>query len=163
MSLSAEARRERAFALAYRYLARRDRTVTETRAQLSARGVDRSLVDELIDELTRQGYLDDARYARRFAEDRRSLDGWGSERIERRLLATGIAPELIAAALADHRPEDELAGALALLARRLPAPPRDDSERARALGLLLRRGYALELAHDALRAHASEARSTAER
>ena len=34
---------------------------------------------------TEQGYLDDARYAQRFAEDRRTLDAWGAERIERRL------------------------------------------------------------------------------
>ena len=34
-------------------------------------------------------YLDDAAFARRFAEDRRNLDGWGSERIERRLAELG--------------------------------------------------------------------------
>ena len=35
--------------------------------------------------LVRDGYLDDASYARRYAEDRRNLDGWGAERIERAL------------------------------------------------------------------------------
>ena len=40
----------------------------------------------------RAGYLDDARFAQRFAEDRRRLDGWGAERIERRLRALGVEP-----------------------------------------------------------------------
>ena len=43
-------------------------------------------------ELRHLGYLDDARYAQRFAEDRRTLDAWGAERIERRLLARRRRP-----------------------------------------------------------------------
>ena len=42
----------------------------------------------------------------------------------------------------------------ALLARRFPEPPATPRERDRALGVLVRKGYALELAHDALRRHA---------
>ena len=44
------------------------------------------------------GYVDDARYAERFAEDRRRLDGWGAERIEQRLRALGVEPDVAAAA-----------------------------------------------------------------
>jgi regulatory protein len=39
-----------------------------------------------------------------------------------------------------------------VLRRRFPAPPSDDGERRRALGVLVRKGYGLELAHDAIRA-----------
>ena len=38
------------------------------------------------------------------------------------------------------------------LRRRLPGPPDDDRARERALGLLVRRGYELELAYEAVRA-----------
>ena len=62
-----------------------------------------------------------------------------------------MEPELIAEALAARSPGGELEAAVELLRRRLPAPPRDDRERNRALGLLARRGYELELAHDAIR------------
>ena len=41
------------------------------------------MIDAVLGELCEQGYLDDARFAQRFAEDRRRLDGWGAERIER--------------------------------------------------------------------------------
>lgn len=47
--------------------------------------------------------------------------------------------------------ESELEAAVALLARRLHEPPPDDPGRARALGLLLRRGYESDLAFEAVR------------
>jgi regulatory protein len=40
---------------------------------------------------------------------------------------------------------------VAILRRRLGTPPDDDRDRERALGLLVRRGYELELAYEAVR------------
>lgn len=145
--------RERTLELAYRYLGRRDRTVAEVRHHLERKGSDAAAIDETLAELARQGYLDDARYAQRFAEDRRALAGWGAERIEERLRTAGIDRELAAEAARGGGAEAELEAAVALLRRRWPAPPADDRERERALGLLVRRGYELELAYDAVRAH----------
>ena len=51
---------------------------------------------------------------------------------------------------------DELSAAMALLRRRLRTAPRTDRDRERALGLLARRGYELELAYDAVRAFERE-------
>src|SRR4051794_16324531 len=98
------------------------------------------------------GYLDDARFAQRFAEDRRTLDAWGNDRVERRLLALGVEPDTIANALGGEEGHDELDTALALLRRRIRRPPASDRDRERALGLLARRGYDVELAYDAVRA-----------
>ena len=144
-------RLEQALDLAYRHLAHRDRTEMEVRRHLRGRGVEEPAIDQAVGALEEQGYVDDARYARRFAEDRRTLDAWGAERIEQRLLAVGIAPELVAEAVAAQPPKAELDAAVDLLRRRFPDPPADDRARNRALGLLVRRGYELELAHDALR------------
>lgn len=149
--LDPETRVQHALDLAYRYLGHRDRTVVEVRKHLAARDIEGPTAARAVSELERQGYLDDARFARRFAEDRRTLDGWGAERIEQRLVALGIEPELIAAALAGFGPADELTAAVELLRRRFPEPPRDSRALNRALGLLVRRGYALELAHAAIR------------
>jgi regulatory protein len=149
--LDPETRLQHALDLAYRFLGRRDRTVVEVRKHLASRDVDGPTAARAVSELERQGYLDDARFARRFAEDRRAIDGWGSERIEQRLLAAGIEPDQIAAALDGFGPADELSAAVELLRRRFPDPPRDPRALNRALGLLVRRGYELELAHDAIR------------
>jgi regulatory protein len=145
-------RLQHALDLSYRYLSRRDRTTVEMRRHLEAKRVEPATVDEAVAELREQGYLDDVRYAVRFAEDRRALDAWGPDRIERKLLSAGVEPELIAAALAARDGADELDAAVAVLRRRFPAPPEDDRGRERALGMLVRKGYDLELAYDAVRA-----------
>ena len=87
-----------------------------------------------------------------FAEDRRALDNWGSERIERRLLELGVDRELIADGVAGRDGADELEAALELLRRRCREVPANERERERALGMLVRKGYDLELAYDAVRA-----------
>lgn len=138
--------------LAWAALNRRERTEAELRSLLTGKRAHPDAIDEVLAELLEQGYLDDASYARRFADDRRRLDAWGSERIERRLVAAGVAPEHIAAALGDGGGEFE--AALALLRRRVPDPPSTPQERDRALRLLLRKGYVHELAYDAVRRHA---------
>lgn len=143
---------QRAFDLAYRQVARADRTVAQVRRHLAAKEVDPEAIGQVVEVLLEQGYLDDGRYARRFAEDRRNLDGWGSRRIEQRLLAAGVAPEVVAGAVT-RSPEAELDAAITLLRMRLHAPPADDRERDRALGLLLRRGYDFEVAQDAIAVH----------
>jgi len=150
-------RLQHALDLAYRYLGHRDRTVAEVRERLAAEGIEPEVLAEALEELAHLGYIDDARYAQRFVEDRRSIDAWGAERIERRLLAVGIEPGLIAAALGEQGAGEELEAALAVLRRRFPAPPSHDRDRDRALGLLVRKGYELELAYDAVRAFEREA------
>jgi regulatory protein len=148
-------RLEKALALAYRHLGRRDRTVAEIRGHLTAKGSPAAIVDDAVAELLTQGYLDDARYARRFAEDRRALDGWGAERIAQRLRTVGVSGEDIDAAMATAVPsEGELDAAIEVLSGRFPRPPQELRDRQRALGLLVRRGYDLELAHEALRVYA---------
>jgi regulatory protein len=148
--------REEAFNTAWRFLARRERTEAEVRARLERNDIEPALIDEVLDELQGTGYVDDAGYATRFAEDRRNLDGWGAERIERRLRELGVDRDHVAAALAAGE-HDELAAATALLARRYPVPPETPRDREKALGFLVRKGFELELAHDALRRHAVSA------
>ena len=150
-ALDPERRLAQALELAYRHLDRRDRTVAQLRRHLASRGIAEPAIDGAVETLARQGCLDDARYARTFAEDRRALDGWGAERIERALLAAGVEAGLVAAALGVRDAGDELGAAVALLRRRCRAIPTTDRERERALGLLVRRGYELELAYEAVR------------
>ncbi len=54
-------------------------------------------------------------------------------------------------------PEEELDAAVALLRRRLAEAPATDRELQRALGLLVRKGFELDLAYDAVRALSASA------
>jgi regulatory protein len=147
-------RLERARALAWRALSRRERTELELRRILAEKRVGPEEAEVVVRELLAGGFVDDAAFAQRFAEDRRRLDAWGAERIERRLRALGVAPEHVEAALGERDHAGELEAALDLLRRRIPAAPQTPRERDRALGMLIRKGYELELAHDALRRYA---------
>lgn len=150
---TAAAQLEQALGIAWRYLNRRDRTVSEMRQHLEKRGAEVEAAEQAIAELTEGGYLDDARFAQHFAEDRRTLDSWGSERIARRLQELGVERELVEAAVGDRDAEDELGAAVDLLRTRRPGPMSDPRERQRALGRLVRRGYDIEVAVDAIRAY----------
>jgi len=157
VTLPSQERLQHALDAAYRFLGRRDRTVAEVRARLEGDDIEPDVVDAAIEELTHMGYLDDARYVQRFAEDRRTIDAWGAERIERRLLVVGVDPALIADALGERGAAEELEAAVAVLRRRFPRAPADDRARDRALGMLVRKGYDLELAYDAIRAYERDA------
>jgi regulatory protein len=148
-----EARLQHALDLSYRYLGFRDRTVLEVRRHLEAKRVEPDTIEQTVAELQEQGYLDDARFARRFVEDRRALDHWGNERIERKLVSSGVGADLVEAALADRDDGGELEAARTVLARRFREPPETDRDRERALGFLVRKGYELEVAYDAIRAY----------
>ena len=85
-----EVRLQHARELAWTALNRREHTAAELARILTRKRVEPAVIDSVVGELREQGYLDDAAYAQRFAEDRRRLDGWGAERIEQRLRALGV-------------------------------------------------------------------------
>jgi regulatory protein len=145
--------RQRALDLAYRALGRRERTVVELRAYLEGKRVEPEAIEEVVAELKTTGFLDDARFAARFAEDKRTLEQWGRERIDRDLCRRGVPRELVEATVGSHDRDDDLGAALELLARRVPEPPVDERGRDRAWRMLVRKGYEPELAYEAVRAH----------
>jgi regulatory protein len=159
--LTADERLQGALGVAYHYVSRRERTVNEVREHLQRRGVARETIERTIEALRDQGYVDDARFTRLFIEDKRALEEWGNERIRKGLLARGIDRELADAVLGNETRGEELSRAVEVLRRRFPSMSDDRSgleragmaEQARALAVLLRKGYDTELALDAVRLH----------
>jgi regulatory protein len=162
---SAEPETGKGFGVAYAFVNRRERTVAEVRARLVRAEVPEDEIDAVIAELLEFGYVDDARYARVFTEDKRTLDAWGNERIARTLRERGVERELIELALAERPQGDgfgadgasgpeadgELERAVALLSQRFPSGPDTPRDRERAFGVLARKGYESEMAADAVR------------
>jgi regulatory protein len=108
-------------------------------------------LEEVVARLIEAGALDDERFAKRFAEDKRELRAWGSERIAEALRARGVEEGLIEGALAGESGEAAVGRAVEVLAGN-GSEVGDEASRARALSLLARRGYPLEVAYDAVRA-----------
>jgi regulatory protein len=139
--------------LALRALGRRERSTAEL-TRLLKHGVAEDDVEAAVAHLEDIGELDDARFARRYAEDKRELAGWGPERIRDALVERGVAPEHIEAALAADAGADQVERAIRLLERR-GRPMNSEAARARALGHLTRKGYSYEIAYDAIRSYQS--------
>jgi regulatory protein len=146
----------KAFARALRDLSGRERTVAEVRARLQAWRLGDAEVETVLERLEIAGAVDDRRFARRFAEDKRELAGWGDARIRAGLERRGVTSQLVEEVLASHDDEDELERAILALERRGGALV-NDAERQRALAFLVRRGYDLDLAYDAVRRQAHAA------
>ena len=144
------AKRERdAFEAAVGALGRRERSVAELAVWLAERGYPEGEVAEAVARLVECEALDDERFARQFAEDKRELSGWGPERIAAALGERGLDRELIERVCADSH-DQQVERAAGLLGERGMALA-DDRDRDRALGFLTRRGYDYEAAHAAIR------------
>jgi regulatory protein len=143
----------RGLELALRAVNARERTEQELRAFLERRRLEAPVIEDAIAEMISLGFVDDAGYARRFADDRRLLDQWGSERIAADLARRGIDRDTIETALSGVERGDELDAAIELLNRRYQAPFAGDRERDKAWRMLVRRGYGAELAYEAVRRH----------
>jgi regulatory protein len=106
---------------------------------------------EVLTRLVEDGSIDDERFARRYAEDKRELAGWGPDRIREALADRGMPEDLIDAALGAEGDQEVVARATAVLVRS-GAEVADERGRQRALAQLARRGFPLEAAYDAVRA-----------
>ena len=153
--------RQRAFERALKSISVRERTEREVKDFLTRRGYEREVIGDVVRALREEGLVDDAGYARRFAEDKRLIDQWGTDRIARDLARRGIAADLVESALAGITSQDELGTAVELLDRRFPMPFEGDRERDKAWRMLVRRGYEPELAYSAVRRHEQGLRDAA--
>ena len=117
-------------------------------------------IEEVIVLLAEAGAIDDASFAQRYAADKRVLAGWGPDRISKALEGRGVAREHIEAALDVEDEEGQLERATTILVERGMGGG-SERERERALRLLVRRGYPLELAYEAVRGAERRSREAA--
>lgn len=102
------------------------------------------MAEEILDRLCEEGYIDEKRYARAFARDKSSLEGWGILKIKLSLQRKGIAPETIAAALQEidsQAAEGKLETLLRAKARSLEKESDPAKKQAKIFRYALGRGY----------------------
>lgn len=132
-------------ATAIRMLARREYPRAELAERLVRRGADAGEVARVLDDLERQGYLSDARFAQMVVAQKTGR--YGKRAIAHDLTQRHVESTAARAALEALASVDELAGARALWMRRFAdKPPKDEREHARHIRFLLARGYPLSIA-----------------
>jgi regulatory protein len=133
-------------------LAVRPRSRRELEQRLTAAGFGADEVADVLGRLERVGLVDDADFARQLAEQQFVHKRAGRRAVTSALIAKGIAPDLIEAVVAEA-PDDEEARAEELARSKALRMGSGDSAKAfnRLFGLLMRRGYAPQVARQAAR------------
>lgn len=144
------AERERAArAKALDYLSYKPRTAQEVRRKLTRSGFADGVAEQAVARMQDLGYVDDADYARRYAEQRFRSKGHGPRRIAYDLRRRGVARQHIDAALDTLRADKDLTSRARALARKRwkrLSREQDPYKRRRKLSRYLqRRGYSFDV------------------
>lgn len=133
-------------------LAVRPRSRRELERRLLQARFEPAEVEDVLGRLERVGLIDDAAFARQYAEHRFGVRREGSRAVANGLRAAGIAPAL-AAATAEDAPDDDEQRAADLARSRASRLVGVSPEKAfsRLSSLLMRRGYGPEVARTAAR------------
>jgi regulatory protein len=142
-AVSLLARREHSRAELARKLTRRRKSDQE------ARSVDPAEVEQLLDQLEREGVLSDQRFAVSRVASR--AQRYGNARLLNELQRSGVDRSIAAIAVAGST-ESELVRARALWRRRFGVPPAYERERARQIRYLQARGFSSDTIRGVLRA-----------
>ena len=109
---------DRCYASALRILNYRFNSAAELRRKLRGKDFGDEIIDETLERLRNEKWLDDARFASAFVRTRQNKRV-GARRIARELGAAGVAEEVVKNAIAEHSdPERERTDLAALCAKR---------------------------------------------
>ncbi len=130
-----------------RLLTRRDHSRKEMQDKLAVKGYNLSQVSQVIDELTRQSWQDDTRYAESYAR-MRSHKGFGPVRIAFELRQQGIAADVVEK-IVYSTPDDWAVLLAQLYSKKYPRTGAIDSgERTKRFRFLLQRGFSSAMITD---------------
>ena len=139
--------RQEAFDAATRLIRSRLHSTAELRRKLLRKEFGQAVVDSVIADLTRMGYLDDAEFAKAKAQSAARYKQHGKRRAKTELLRAGVAGDVADAALADvYDAADTLAVARELARKQAPRLGKLQPQvaRRRLMGMLQRRGFDYE-------------------
>ena len=130
------------------HLARREYSRAELRDKLIATGATRDEADVVLDEITRLGYLSDARFANALV--RQKSGALSMRAIAASLKAKGVPAEVASEAIAGSEADDHDT-MIALWRRKFGVAPSNEREKARQVRFLQSRGFALSAIFKLLR------------
>jgi regulatory protein len=128
-------------ARAMRFLARREHSRTELMRKLAPHAESNEQIEALLDDLVRQGFLSDARYAEMVARTRGAR--FGSRRVAYELRQKGVPDSLVDKTIGELK-DGDLATARVIWQKKFGAFPKDAKEQARQVRFLQSRGFSLD-------------------
>ena len=146
---------DKVYPYALRLLTGRDYSVARIRQKLAARNVAEQDLEDVMLRLQREGWLDDRRYAERFAESALSSGRYYGVRLRLEMRRRGFTPDVVNETLAPLLAEsDEISEVRSAAERRYPGfsySAASDRDKRRVVGFLQRRGFGFSAIMRALR------------
>ncbi len=144
---------EKAKSQALKFLSARARSVAELEKKLKLKKYSASAIGETVEVLKRQGFLDDEKFAKIFANSSLYSRPTGKSKLKFDLKQKGVSAEVIERALGGLQDYDETKMAEELVKKRLRSMKGvpEETKKRRIFGFLQRRGFSSDAIFKALK------------
>lgn len=145
---------ERAKTRAINYISGKLKTKYEVRLKLKENGFTEDIIDEVLDILENEEYLNDRVYCEIFIEDKKKLNGYGKNKIKSLLIQKGISKNIFEDFLDEFEYDDEFDNALKMGIKKLNLLSNEEDnfkKKQKIINYLAYRGFGFDVINDVLR------------
>ena len=145
---------ERAKSRAINYISGKLKTKYEVRLKLKEKDFTEDIIDEVIDILEKEEYLNDRLYCEVFIEDKKQLNGYGKNKIKSLLIQKGISKSVFEDFLDEFEYEEEFDNALKMGIIKLNLLSNEEDvfkKKQKLINYLAYRGFSFDVINDVLR------------
>jgi regulatory protein len=134
---------------AFRLLGRRQHSTSELKRKLWNKDYEAKLIDEVINDLKKNGYLDDEEFIRAFVADKTETKNWSNKKIKSELIKRDLASKLIDEIINEQPYESDYGNAMKLAKKKFEVLSNRKLElkelRNKLSGFLFSKGFDYEL------------------
>ena len=145
---------ERAKSRAINYISGKLKTKYEVRLKLKENGFAEDVIDEVLDILEKEEYLNDKVYCEIFIEDKKKLNGYGKNKIKSLLIQKGISKNIFEDFLYEFEYDEEFDNALKMGIKKLELLSNEEDnfkKKQKIINYLTYRGFGFDVINDVLK------------
>ena len=145
---------ERAKSRAINYISGKLKTKYEVRLKLKENGFAEDVIDEVLNILEKEEYLNDKVYCEIFIEDKKKLNGYGKNKIKSLLIQKGISKNIFEDFLNEFEYDEEFDNALKMGIKKLELLSNEEDnfkKKQKIINYLTYRGFGFDVINDVLK------------
>ena len=145
---------ERAKTRAINYISGKLKTKYEVRLKLKENGFTEDIIDEVLDILENEEYLNDRVFCEIFIEDKKKLNGYGKNKIKSLLIQKGISKNIFEDFLNEFEYDEEFDNALKMGIKKLELLSNEEDnfkKKQKIINYLTYRGFGFDVINDVLK------------
>ena len=128
----------------FRILSRRDHSRKELKDKAYKKGYSGHFIDEILDEFEQKEYINDTKFAQKYADDKFEFNDWGPYKIRTQLFKKGISKsvteQVISNTFGDEAIKESMMTLIRKRKKRYQREP-EDKRRKKVFDYLMRKGY----------------------